>query len=89
MDENGGFLKTFAHAPIKDGIVFSHHFVFVWTDKTCSKRICVDADVPFSNKKGYVSTGPLSSTLTKSNKNHCIVCYVVALHQSEKDLLEC
>ena len=34
-----------AHAPFKDGTLFSNHCVFVWTSKNDSKPQRVDADV--------------------------------------------
>ena len=36
-----------AHAHIKDGTVFSHCCIFVWTGKDDSKTKCVDADFFF------------------------------------------
>lgn len=52
-----GFFKTQfwvpgnAHAPIKDGTVFSHYCVFEWTDKNDSKTHRVDADFVKTEKK--------------------------------------
>ena len=55
-----------AHTPIKIGTVFSNCCILVWTGKDDSKAKRVDADFffkgeknsPFSNKNGYVWTGP-------------------------------
>ena len=44
-------LPVNAHAPIKDGAVFSNYCVFEWTDKNDSKRQCADADFVKTEKK--------------------------------------
>ena len=44
MDEKGCKIPVNAHAPIKDGTVFSHDRVFVCTGKNDSKTQRVDVD---------------------------------------------
>ena len=64
MITSWSWIPVNAHAPIKDGTVYS--CMLVWTGKTNSKTQRVDADFleneekksPSSNKTGYVRSGP-------------------------------
>ena len=69
QDTSRCWISINAHAPIKDGTVSSHQFVFAWTGKNDSKTQRVRRKTfPFSNKTQTTSSPHFSSGIVERAK---------------------